>query len=98
MLDVELSTGGHVDSLPGHLDLEPLAPLQSVGQPAQLRHKLGGGVDLLDVSVALFAHQSSLGSLSTRPFVSYRVRGAPPSYLEGRRIFHIGYFLNLSSR
>ena len=59
MLDVELGTGWHVDSLPGHLYLEPLARLQSVGQPAQLRYKLGGGVDLLYVPVWLFAHHNA---------------------------------------
>src|SRR5829696_7613446 len=83
VLDVELGTGGHVDSLPGHLYLEALTRLQSVGQPSKLRYKLGGGVDLLDVSVWLFAHQCSLGSLNCRPLVSYRVRGAEPSDLEG---------------
>src|SRR5919107_5213284 len=67
VLDVEFRSGGHVDSLPGNLDLEPLARLQSVGQPAQLRYKLGGGVDLLDIPVWLFAHQCSLGSLDSRP-------------------------------
>src|SRR5215216_1533131 len=67
VLDVELGTGGHVDSLPGNLYLEALARLQSVGKPSKLRYKLGGGIDLLDVPVWLFAHQCSLGSLNTRP-------------------------------
>src|SRR5918995_6558698 len=67
MLDVELGTGGHVDSLPGNLDLEALARLQRIGKPSQLCHELRGGVDLLDVSVSLFAHWSPPGSLNTRP-------------------------------
>src|SRR5919112_5446684 len=61
MLDVELGTGGHVDSLPGNLDLEALARLQRIGKPSQLRHELRGGVDFLDVSVSLFVHRSSSG-------------------------------------
>jgi hypothetical protein len=60
VLYVELGTGGHVDSLPGDLDLEPLAGLQRIGKPSQLRHELRGGVYLLDVPVWLFAHPSSL--------------------------------------
>src|SRR5215207_1885950 len=67
MLDVELGTGGHVDSLPGNLDLEPLARLQRIGKPSQLRHELRGGVDLLDVSVSLFVHRSSPDSPNARP-------------------------------
>jgi hypothetical protein len=59
VLDVELGPGRHVDPLPGDLDLEALACLQRIGKPSQLRHELLGGVDFLDVSVALFAHRSS---------------------------------------
>src|SRR5215218_9456868 len=60
VLYVELGAGGHIDSLPGDLDLEPLARLQCIGKPAQLRHELRGGVNLLDVPVWLFAHSTSL--------------------------------------
>src|SRR5215216_2452278 len=98
VLDVELRSGWHVDSLPGNLDLEPLARLQSVGQPAQLRYKLGGGVDLLDVPVWLFAHQCSLGSLNSRPFgILSGPRGRAKSARGGRRISQMGYLLKLSS-
>src|SRR5215210_4653312 len=64
VLDVELGAGGHVDSLSGHLNLEPLARLQGVGKPAQLRYELGRRVGPLDVPVLLFAHRSSPGSFS----------------------------------
>src|SRR5215217_6947281 len=98
VLDVELRSGGHVDPLPGHLYLEPLARLQSVGQPAQLRYKLGGGVDLLDVPVWLFAHQCSLGSLNSQPFgILSGPRGRAKSPRGGRRISQVGNFLKLSS-
>src|SRR5829696_5429119 len=60
VLYVELGAGGHIDSLPGDLDLEPLARLQCIGKPSQLRHELRGGVYLLDVPVWFFAHPSSL--------------------------------------
>src|SRR5918997_183751 len=60
VLDVELGASGHVDPLSRDLDLEPLARLEVVGQPAQLRHELGGRVDLLDVPVPLLAHLFSL--------------------------------------
>src|SRR5919107_97382 len=60
VFDVELGASGHVDPLPGYLDLEPLARLEGVGQPPQLRHELRGGVDLLYVPLRLFAHQPSL--------------------------------------
>src|SRR5829696_4057594 len=95
VLDVELGTGWHVDSLPGNLDLEALACLQSVGQPAQLRYKLGGGVDLLDVPIWLFAHQCSLGSLNSRLFgILSGPRGRAKSARGGRRISQMDYFLN----
>src|SRR5829696_4762639 len=91
VLDVELRSGWHVDSLPSHLYLEALARLQSVGQPAQLRYKLGGGVDLLDVPVWLFAHQCSLGSLNSRPFgILSGPRGRAKAPRGGRRISQMG--------
>src|SRR5919112_1754316 len=96
VLDVELGTGGHVDSLPCHLYLEPLACLQSVGKPAQLRYKLGGGEDLLDVPVWLFAHQCSLGSLNCRPLgILSGSRGRAKSARGGRRISQMGCLLKL---
>src|SRR5687767_342093 len=98
MLYVELRSGGHVDSLPGNLDLEALARLQSIGEPSKLRYKLGGGVDLLDVPAWLFAHQCSLGSLNCRPLgILSGPRGRAKAPRGGRRISQMGYFLNLSS-
>src|SRR5829696_5705763 len=67
VLYVELGTSGHVDPFSGHLDLESLARFEGLGQPAQLRYEFGGGVDLLDVSILLFAHRTSLSSLNDRP-------------------------------
>jgi hypothetical protein len=77
VLDVELGTSGHVDPFSGHLNLESLTRLEGIGQPAQLRYELGGGVDPLDVPVVLFAHRFSLGS-KINPSVSYRIRRAEP--------------------
>src|SRR5215210_228208 len=79
VLDVELGTSGHVDPFSGHLDLEPLARLEGVGQPAQLRYELGGGVDPLDIPVQLFAHQFSPFRQTANLPVSYRVRSTEPN-------------------
>src|SRR5215217_8476582 len=101
VLDVELGTGGHVDSLPSHLYLEALARLQSVGQPSKLRYKLGGGVDLLDVPVWLFVHQCSLGSLTSGPFgilSGPRGRAKSPrgaSRISQRAVFETFFLANL---
>src|SRR5215218_728538 len=98
VLYVELGTGRHVDSLPGNLDLEALAPLQSVGKPSKLRYKLGGGVYLLDVPVWLFAHRCSLGSLTTRPLgILSGPRGTAKSPRGSRLISQVSYFLKLST-
>src|SRR3712207_8130960 len=59
VLDVEHRASRNVDPLSGDLDLEPLPRLQRVGQPAQLRHELRNGVDLLDVPVPLLVHPRS---------------------------------------
>src|SRR5215203_6908460 len=67
VLDVELGASGHVDPFSGHLDLESLTRFEGVGQPAQLRYKLGRRVDLLNIPIPLFAHWFSLGSLNDQP-------------------------------
>src|SRR5215203_6540299 len=95
VFDVELGTGGHIDPLPGDLDLEPLARFQRIRQPSNLRHKPRGGVDLLDVPVALFAHRSSPLSPNTRPFDSLQgprsTAKLPRGYIRPLAVAHSGY-------
>src|SRR3712207_8845683 len=51
------SSSRYVNPFSGHLNLESLPPLEGVGQPAQLRYELGGGVDPLYIPVLLLAHR-----------------------------------------